>query len=78
MSGFFPITPIFRQVPRPNLSQKNPSSQPNFRPRKSTKTKLAGRLSSVSQPDQVVLSTNLFFKINVSLPLVPGELNFEE
>ena len=34
------------------------------------------RLSSVKilQPDQVVLSTNLFFTINVSLPLVTGEL----
>ena len=34
------------------------------------------RLSSVTilQPDQFVLSTNLFFKINVSLPLVTGEL----
>ena len=33
-------------------------------------------LSSVTilQPNQVVLSTNLFFKINVSLPLVTGEL----
>ena len=28
----------------------------------------------ILQPDQVVLSTNLFFKINVSLPLVTGEL----
>ena len=26
------------------------------------------------QPDQVVLSTNLFFKIDVLLPLVTGEL----
>ena len=26
------------------------------------------------QPDQFVLSTNLFFKINVLLPLVTGEL----
>ena len=34
------------------------------------------RLSSVMilQPDQVVLSTNLFFKLDVSLPLVTGEL----
>ena len=34
------------------------------------------RLSSVTilQPDQFILSTNLFFKINVSLPLVTGEL----
>ena len=34
------------------------------------------RFSSVTilQLDQVVLSTNLFFKINVSLPLVTGEL----
>ena len=34
------------------------------------------RLSSVtmSQPDQVVLSTNLFFKIDVSLPSVTREL----
>ena len=33
-------------------------------------------LSSVMmlQPDQVVLSTNLFFKLDVSLPLVTGEL----
>ena len=29
---------------------------------------------TVLQPDQFVLSTNLFFKINVSLPLVTGEL----
>ena len=28
----------------------------------------------ISQPDQVVLSTNLFFKLDVSLPLVAGEL----
>ena len=26
------------------------------------------------QPDQVVLLTNLFFKLDVSLPLVTGEL----
>ena len=34
------------------------------------------RLSSATilQPDQFVLSTNLFFKINVSLLLVTGEL----
>ena len=34
------------------------------------------RLSSVTilQPDQFVLSTNLFLKISVSLPLVTGEL----
>ena len=33
-------------------------------------------LSSVMmlQPDQVVLSTNLFFKLDVSFPLVTGEL----
>ena len=28
----------------------------------------------ILQPDQTVLSTNLFFKINVLLPLVTGEL----
>ena len=34
------------------------------------------RLSSVTilQPDEGVLSTNLFFEVNVSLPLVIGEL----
>ena len=34
------------------------------------------RLSSVTilQPDQVVLLTNLFFKIDILLPLVTGEL----
>ena len=34
------------------------------------------RLSSamILQPHQVVLSTNLLFKLNVSLPLVTGEL----
>ena len=29
---------------------------------------------TILQPDQFVLSTNLFFKINVLLPLVTGEL----
>ena len=42
------------------------------------KLNIAGisRLSSVTifQPDQVVLSTNLLFKLDVSLPLVTGEL----
>ena len=28
----------------------------------------------VLQPDQIVLSTNLLFKLDVSLPLVTGEL----
>ena len=34
------------------------------------------RMSSITifQPDQFVLSTNLLFKFNVSLPLVTGEL----
>ena len=30
--------------------------------------------TNLFQPDQFVLSTNLFFKTNVSLPLVTGEL----
>ena len=42
------------------------------------RTNIAGisHLSSVTmlQPDQVVLSTNLFFKLDVLLSLVAGEL----
>ena len=43
-----------------------------------SRIRIAGisRLSSVTilQPDQIVLSTNLLFKLHVSFPFVTGEL----
>ena len=36
-------------------------------------TKIHTDILELLQPDEVVLSTNLFFKFNVSLPLVTGD-----